>query len=119
VWAGVAGALQSFVYLFRMHILGMLHLGCIDWHSAVGQHRDVDGSVGVAMGVGRVRAVGVGGSVDGGGVSVRSLRQVGAHGIEAMVGISGVGHRLHMTMTIHIGVGAVRGAIMTARLMLL
>lgn len=95
--------------------LGVLHFGSIDGDASVGQHRDVDGSVGVRS----IGAMGVGGSVNGSGMNLRSLRQVGAHGVEAMVRISGVGHRLHMTVTIHVGVGAVRGAVMASRLVLL
>lgn len=112
----VAGVVGSSSVGGGMGSLGVLYLGRVNGNSSVGQHWDVDGSVGMGMGVGHIG--GVGGSIEG-SMHLRSLGKVGAYGVETVVGIGGVGHGLDMTMPVHVGVGAVRGAIMTPGLVLL
>lgn len=102
----------------RMGGLGVLYLGCVDGNAAVGQHGNVDAMVSVWHIGGMGMAVGSG--IDrchmGHG---RSLGQIGAYRIETVMGISGVGHRLCVSMSIHIGVRAVCSTIVGTRLVLL
>lgn len=100
--------------------LGVLHFGCVDGNATVGQHRNMDAVRLMRVGVWHIGGMGVGGSIDGSSMwDGRSLGQIGADGIEAMMRIRCVGHRLQVTMAIDIGVGAAGGAIMGASLVLL
>lgn len=100
--------------------LGVLHFRCVDGNATVGQHRNVDAVRLMGVGVWHIGGMAVGGSIDGSSMrDGRSLGQIGADGIEAMMRIRCVGHRLQVTMPIDIGVGAARGAIMGASLVLL
>lgn len=100
--------------------LGVLHFGRIDGYTAMGQHRDVDAVRRMGMSVWHIGGMSMGGGIDGSSMwHGRSLRQIGADGIEAMMRIRCVGHRLQMSMAIHIGVRATCGAIMGASLVLL
>lgn len=103
-----------------MGSLGVLHFGSIDWHTAMGQHRDVDAMRLMAVSVWHIGGMGMSGGIDGSSMwHGRSLGQIGAHSIEAMMRIRCVGHRLQMSMAIDIGVRATRGAVMGASLVLL
>lgn len=99
-----------------MGSLGVLNFRCVNGDAAMGQHRDVD-----AMRMLSVWHVsGMGSGIDGSymGHSWR-LRQIGANSIEAMMWIRSVRYRLQMAMSIDIGIGAARGAVMSASLVLL